>query len=181
MLSVRTDPRLAGEVERYHTWPHNRDQSVGEHSWQVGRIILCVVPSYFWQRLLPYAILHDMGELGTGDIPYPIKKDNPELALIMDKLEHDTIKSMAKEWNLPTPVSLSLYERWMFKLCEFIEMWEWALEEQMRGNLMAKTVEERCSMAIVTYLTSPDSIREVVDQANTYIKRRKMQWGTDVS
>lgn len=63
MIDIRTDPRLAGEVSRYHTWPHLRQQSVAEHSWQVMRIMLAIYPMVP-RVLLIHCMAHDAGEIG---------------------------------------------------------------------------------------------------------------------
>src|ERR1043166_2928788 len=74
---VLTNARLAGQVTRYHTWPVHRQQSVGEHTWQVLRIY-----QQIWGSVEPevtnYILWHDAGELVTGDPPFPFKRENPQ-------------------------------------------------------------------------------------------------------
>jgi 5'-deoxynucleotidase YfbR-like HD superfamily hydrolase len=141
--SVRTDPRLAGEITRYHTWPRVREQSIGEHSWQLARIVQTVWP---WcpKHVLVYCIFHDLGEMGTGDVPFPIKRDNPDLKRVMDTLEQETILNMFEFWGMENNKAITDDEKRIVKLCELLEMTEWAHGEVARGNLMAWPVVIRC-------------------------------------
>lgn len=173
MIDIRTDPRLAGEVSRYHTWPHLRQQSVAEHSWQVMRIVLTIYPMAP-RDLLIHCMAHDVGEIGTGDIPYPIKKENPDLKEIMDELEAETLSAMTLKWNFPSGAALSPEEKLIFKLAEFIEMWEWALKEQLFGNEFAEVVGSRC---LTEAFTLCDKIgQDIAKLARNYIETRSNAW-----
>src|SRR5690606_25898812 len=105
-----------------------RDQSVGEHTWQVLRIILAVHPSAS-RELLVHAMFHDVGERVTGDVPYPVKAEHPEVKRAFDSMEHDALLSMATTWGAVAGVVLTEEERRLVKLAEFIEMMEWGLDE----------------------------------------------------
>jgi len=66
---------MAGRVKRWHTAETTTPQSVAEHSFGVALILLRIVPEERMSlNLLKAALLHDMGELETGDIPYATKK-----------------------------------------------------------------------------------------------------------
>ena len=81
---VRTSTRMGGMVKRYPTWPTTQQQTVGEHSWQVMRIYLRL-----WgglpENVARYILWHDVAEVYTGDLPFPLKRDNPVLKQEMDK------------------------------------------------------------------------------------------------
>lgn len=173
MIDIRTDPRLAGEVSRYHTWPHIRQQSIAEHSWQVMRVLLAIYPMAS-RGLLIHCMNHDAGEIGTGDIPYPIKKENPELKKIMDNLESETIGVMASKWNFPVPALLSPEEKIVFKIAEFIEMWEWALKEQLLGNKFAEVVASRCLEEAFSLCRKIS--QDIAELAQRYIVTRTTEW-----
>src|SRR6267154_1716536 len=83
---VLTSARHAGTVRRYHTWPFHHQQNIGEHSWQIARIYFQI-----WGPLPPevstYFIWHDAGELVLGDLPFPVKKNNPHLKRECDFIE----------------------------------------------------------------------------------------------
>lgn len=174
-LAIRDDARLAGEVIRYHTWPHIRQQSVGEHSWQVCRILLAIAPEHCGV-LLPHAVVHDIGEIGTGDVPYPVKANNAELGRMFDELEHATADEICAMWMLPTPIrEWDKTLRWTFKLAEFIEMWEWGLEELYRGNEFARKVADRC-IAVVDRMILASEDMAVSQRATIYVDTREKLW-----
>lgn len=143
--NIETDPRVAGQVTRYHTWPRTRDQSVGEHSWQVMRILLTVWPTVP-RKLLVHAVLHDVGEM-AGDIPYPGKRNDPLLKDRMDLAEQKIHAGMMDAWRLPGITTLTEYEHRVFKVCENLEMWEWGLHEQNLGNRYGSVVTMRMMVA----------------------------------
>lgn len=177
MIDIRTDPRLAGEVSRYHVWPHIRQQSVAEHSWQVMRILLAIYPMAS-RGLLIYCMAHDAGEIGTGDVPYPIKKENPDLKVIMDGLETETVSAMTLKWNFPSKVTLTPEEKIIFKIAEFIEMWEWALKEQLLGNKFAEVVASRCLKEAHDLCNKVDPT--IADTTHQYIHVRILEWSPSV-
>jgi 5'-deoxynucleotidase YfbR-like HD superfamily hydrolase len=171
MDSIRKDIRLAGEVIRYHTWPHIRQQSIGEHTWQLTRIYLAVAGPRAAMSSLVYIQFHDVGEHWVGDAPFPIKKDNPILKAEHDRIEGDAATAMLDYWQHPVAEPISDDEHKLIKLCEFIEMWEWALEELMRGNLMAQLVQDRCWEALGKYLHDMEP-GETLDRATKYVEIR---------
>lgn len=168
------DPRRALQVTRYHTWPRLREQSVGEHSMQVMRILLAVWPDAP-RHLLIHCLTHDIGETVSGDPPYPIKALNPVLKQECDRIEREAHLLMSKTWNVPLPVKLTDLEHYVFKLCEFIEMWEWGLFEKGLGNQHAELVSDRCLDMLTRYVSyvQDDGIRpDLAEAAQQYINRR---------
>lgn len=140
VIDITFDPRVAGEIRRYHTWSVHRDQSVGEHSWQIMRIMLAIWPRCP-RRLLIHAVIHDMPEMG-GDISYPFKVIFPELKSLMTRVENYVAHEQMNNGR-PSIVSLSPYEHLVFKICEWIEMWEYGLHEHNLGNRYAEKIVER--------------------------------------
>ena len=187
-LTVRDDIRLAGRVLRYHTWPHIRQQTVAEHTWQVLRILLVIWPEPSPQ-LVRYVVGHDVGEITVGDPPYPIKANNPVLKSEMDRLEGEAQDELFREWLLGDVPELTEDERWAFKMAEFIEMWEWGWEEELLGNRFASRVRERCESVVIDRTnealyggSSSPSVRHptrgpVADRVQEYWRRRTRAWG----
>lgn len=67
---------IAGsEVKRYHTVTTLREETVGHHSHGVA--MLCLVLSNYSasSSLLEAALIHDLAEHVTGDIPSPAKRE----------------------------------------------------------------------------------------------------------
>ena len=174
--NITNDPRRSGQVTRYHTWPRLREQSVAEHSWQVQRILLAIWPEAPLHMLV-HALVHDIGEVATGDLPFPTKMKNPGLKKIMDDAEHSAHLSMCLRWGLPPPrFLLPDGEGAIFKLADYIEMWEWALDEIAFGNSLAVPVRERCYQQMMAIV--PNLIPDIQVHAMRYINRRIMNNGT---
>lgn len=149
---IEIDPRIAGQVTRYHTWPRHRDQSVGEHSWQIIRILLTLWPAAP-RKMLVHATFHDANEM-VGDIPYPGKKRRPELKKLMSELEAMNAQDMRAKWSIPPYPVLNEYEQGVFKLCEYLEMWEYGLCEQNLGNRYGAKVAMRMLVEAAVALES---------------------------
>jgi 5'-deoxynucleotidase YfbR-like HD superfamily hydrolase len=86
------DQYLAGKVRRWHTH-HSLTQSVADHSHGVAMLILQANknPS---PELVKAAILHDMAEYLTGDIPAPAKKDFMKLGHAAEEAEQLAFKKL---------------------------------------------------------------------------------------
>ena len=133
------------------------------------RILLAIWPD-LPKDVLIYALLHDIGEIATGDLPFPTKAKNPKLKEIMDDAEHAAHLAMCLPWGVPPPRKLHDKEIPIFKLADYIEMWEWALDELAFGNSNAVPVRERCMREIEILISHVDEcIRYNVE---LYIKRR---------
>ena len=146
ILSLRSSQRNAGLIERYHEHPTVQRQNVGEHTWQVMRIWLVIFgrkDDATDGRILQYIMFHDAGELGTGDIPFPVKKNNPPLKAIMDELEHQSL--MRQKIVLP---DMSEHELKEVKICDLIEMAEFGREELRRGCAYGRPILDGCTEAI---------------------------------
>lgn len=142
MVDQTRDPRMAGDIVRYHTWRTHQRQSVASHSWQILRILLAVWPDVR-RDVLVYVTFHDVGEIATGDLPFPIKKNNARLKDEIVYEEGMALLAMG-EWGVPGLPTLSPFETLLIKACEYIEMWEFALVEVEMGNMQCTLVRNRC-------------------------------------
>jgi 5'-deoxynucleotidase YfbR-like HD superfamily hydrolase len=158
-MNLTEDPRASGEIRRYHTWAVHNQQSVGEHSWQILRIILTVWPSAP-RHILIYTVKHDMGEM-AGDIPYPFKIMIGELRPAMQKAENIVEKLQNERIGVPQlKHPLSQFERHVFKACENIEMWEHGWREYNMGNKYAITIIDRMMNAVSANLIDLEGMRD---------------------
>lgn len=140
---VLSTPYLAGRVARYHTWPTLHRQTVGEHTWNVLRI--------YWHLFGPlppevstHIIWHDAGELRTGDPPFPVKAQNPDLKAVLDALEDEAVVAMGG----PEHRSLPERERLRVKVCDLLEMTHFGLTEMQMGNTYARPIVDDTLAAV---------------------------------
>jgi 5'-deoxynucleotidase YfbR-like HD superfamily hydrolase len=145
--AVRLDTRLAGQLRRYHTWPIMGQQTTAEHSWQIMRIYLSVVevPD---AHMVRHIMFHDIGEHYTGDIPYPVKKDNPILKEHMDFLEHKSYCDQLSYWGAFQQTRLNEEEKKLFKQIELIEMAEFGMDQMNLGSWHGQIIADRCLRAV---------------------------------
>lgn len=184
-LQVSKDIRMAGTVKRYHCWPV-REQTVAEHSWQICRILLSITTEEIAQILLPHAVLHDVGEVSVGDLPYPIKKMNPDLERIFSGIEASAVHDLMETWKLP-PVIIHEWDgklRWVFKAAEYIEMMEFGMEEVVRGNEFGRLIFNRCCVVLhemVHGFTPEEEWEETtISKIEQYLETRFNMWGSYV-
>lgn len=171
MIDLTHDPRAALEIRRYHTWKVFNGRTVGEHSAQIMRIMLCIWPQVP-RKLLVHAVFHDIEE-PAGDIPYPFKKDNPGLKREYDEVARKVRLTMVACHKIPEAVVLDEMEEKFFKMCEFIEMWEFGLSEVNMGNQYAVIIAERCIIAANKILG--DLHPNMQDDAKRYVANRMKQ------
>ena len=135
--------RWAGSVRRYHTWPVIRHQTIADHTWNVLRMyyeIFGELP----ENVAVYILYHDVPEIKVGDPPYPIKKNNPALKEIMDRLEADAMR----EFGIKLPW-VGQKERNRIKICDALDCWEYAREEMAMGNSTFQIVIDRIKQLFV--------------------------------
>lgn len=125
---------LAARVQRYHTWPVIHRESVGEHTLSVLRIYREVF-GLSSLTVVNYIIDHDLTEIVTGDLPFPVKSRNPVL-----KSEMDRIETTAKEHMGLIDYQISAEERRRVKVCDLLQMWEFGKIEDRMGNMFAMTI-----------------------------------------
>ena len=131
---VLRNARHAGSVVRYHTWKMHQVQTVADHSWNCCRIYFAL-----WGPLPPeistHFIWHDTGELVLGDLPFPVKAENPELKYICDKIEYNAIVDMGG-----SPSMLSDRDKVRTKVCDLLDMYELGMVELQMGNRFGQPI-----------------------------------------
>lgn len=138
---VRGSLRLAGQVERYHTWPITKP-TVADSTWHVLRIYLQVFGSpraEVWE----YVLLHDADEIATGDVPFYAKRRYPLLKAALDWAEDEHRGRVGR--RLP---AIDATEWHRFKACDLLEMHEFARVQTMMGNQFAWTVVHNVEEAL---------------------------------
>ena len=137
LFRLATTHRRSNNVVRYHTIKTVAAESVGHHSANVA--ILCILlaerkPSV---QLLMAALLHDMHEQFTGDIPAQAKWESAELSSALASLEK---KFDAYFIQYPT---LSSEESRILKQADMLDLCFKSLEEINMGNKAFQTILSR--------------------------------------
>lgn len=128
----------SGEVRRFHTMRVVYPISIGEHSWGVALILLWLyTPSSPSAALLHAAILHDVPESATGDIPGHVKWNYPDLAEALAEIER--VFHVAHG----TETGLSQSETAVLRFADLAELVCYSLTEMQMGNRRMKIIVER--------------------------------------
>jgi 5'-deoxynucleotidase YfbR-like HD superfamily hydrolase len=167
---IHLDIRLAGLVRRYHTWPVIGQQNVAEHSWQLLRIYLNVVDKID-SNLVFHIMFHDIGEQTTGDLPYPIKRNNPPLKEIMDLLEQKACYSILEHWGCFRQTLLTSADMILFKQIELVEMAEFGLDQLCLGNNHGYIIAHRCLRAVFEQHPCPRLAEYVITRLDIFYKQ----------
>lgn len=123
--------RAGGQVTRYHTVRVNQRENNATHSHGVALLILAFWPDAT-RRLLMAALLHDLQELDTGDMPHTVKRNNSALndALIVAE-EH-----AAKRLGIHEVMQIITDdERAKLKVADVADAWHYGYEEYRSGNI----------------------------------------------
>ena len=121
--------RLGGYVRRNHTVLHvNATDYVARHSHGVACLVHAMLNGECTKNLLLAALLHDLSEHVTGDVPAPVKWDNDAL-----RRELNRISIAFEDENLMRP-RLSDFEKSVLKWADCLEYLLFCYEELEAGN-----------------------------------------------
>ena len=112
----------ATRTRRWHTNPalSRTEDPVGAHSARMVILALYFDPALSREAII-YIISHDLAEIITGDIPYPVKHDNPEFNAALTIADEDANKQL----NIPSPNNLTQTERQLISLVDRLDAWLW--------------------------------------------------------
>lgn len=127
----------AGRIKRWHT-SDLPAQQLSEHSWGVAMIVCRIVAhGDLSSDLIMAALVHDLAESTTGDVPAHIKWDNPDMGRVLDKLEND--------FNTRHKIKFSLtdLEEHILRWADTFELCLYADHQRELGNKYANVVLKR--------------------------------------
>ena len=73
------------DLKRYNNMCRVKSESLAEHHYYCALILLKLKPFLInisdndYNMLLQYILIHDIGELKTGDVPHAVKYENKDL------------------------------------------------------------------------------------------------------
>jgi len=153
---------MAGsEVKRYHTVTTLREETVGHHSHGVAMLCTLIKPDA-QADLLKAALLHDLAEAVTGDIPSPAKREYG-IGEQVEELE----KRLLSGAGLRFPF-LSAEDKRVLKLADIAQGALFCLREIELGNC-------RMSLVYSRYMSYAESMilvgreRELFDLINNQL------------
>lgn len=128
------------DLKRYNNMPRIKSESLAEHQYYCA-LILMKLKDYIinisyseFCILLQYLLIHDVGELYTGDIPHNVKEDYPDLRKLLEKIENEKIKSIGFDEEIVFPIEVNEYLKMLFKLCDTLQVIQYCENEKRLGN-----------------------------------------------
>lgn len=123
--------RRAGRVQRYHQHALLRPENVAEHTFGLVNLLMIMTDRQITAKLLMAAMVHDMGEYVSGDIPSPVKHGaglafKDIINAIEDKAMHDI---HGKEWE-----ALSDWEYLLLKTADNLDGLFKCIDERSLSN-----------------------------------------------
>jgi len=158
----------AGRVRRLHTVPLIQHYDVAQHSWNMATLLLTLHPNPTL-NLLRAVLLHDAHERWTGDVPAPIKWDDPTLASALHRLEEKAQTALGIKINLDEGE-----QRWLRAL-DILELYLFCTDEMEMGNRQVRGVINKCHDVLWGGNGVPDEVRNYL-VARTYTNRTKDGW-----
>jgi 5'-deoxynucleotidase YfbR-like HD superfamily hydrolase len=114
----------SGEVTRYHAAPGVKPQTDAHHAWGVA-VLAIHITAFPSLALIKECLLHDSGELITGDVPFTAKMAGSELKELQHKQEEE-----ARAEHMLEPETLTERERAILKICDTLEGLIWCAKEE---------------------------------------------------
>jgi 5'-deoxynucleotidase YfbR-like HD superfamily hydrolase len=130
----------AGSVKRYHTQVTIKEQDLAAHQWGVAMICQEIYPGDI--KLIKAALVHDLGESQTGDIPYTAKRLYPTLSEISDMAE----EAFAKKHGIYT--DLDDKESHCLRWADMFECYLFSRRESWMGNQTMRIIMDTARRAL---------------------------------
>lgn len=126
-------------IIRYNVRTKIKEETVSDHTCFVSIFVLKILSQLkikdekLFRETITLAILHDLPESKTSDIPWDIKKENPSLKLMMSELEDEYYRLYWKDYKdtLDNKSELSMA---ILKLADVYSVYQYCLNEINLGN-----------------------------------------------
>lgn len=130
--------RSGGAVNRWHTQPITESQDNAQHSFNAAIMADMIARNHKEAdnlKVLRYMLIHDVPEIGIGDVPYPTKRENPALRAELKAAELKWCsENLAPPYKELMTQGLNDCERQICELCDQLEALFKVLEDYMKGN-----------------------------------------------
>jgi 5'-deoxynucleotidase YfbR-like HD superfamily hydrolase len=172
-LDLLLEEFRGGDVKRFHTHPTIGSQTVAEHSWGVCVVLMRLYPDCS-MKLLMTAVTHDMTEAETGDIPFLVKRQHPEVKTVFDKIEHHQESIL----NIPHNSDLDEEDRRRLKVADYVESMLYCIRQAELGSKTMNLVMDRLESALC-HVCDKEEIQLVNNITRRYVEVINPSRGAD--
>lgn len=132
-------------VQRFHTLPVIRAQSIADHSWGVAAIAYHLsqgrAPASAL-RIVVAALMHDVGEKSVGDTPAHVKRAHPALKDALDAAEDQELRIVLGDTY---DNDMALDEHAVVKMADGLDLMHYCMIEMRMGNTGMRECFERAA------------------------------------
>lgn len=127
------------DLKRYNNMTRIKSESLAEHQYYCALILMKLKPYIYnitYQEyciLLQYILIHDIGELYTGDIPHNVKEDYPDLKKLLEQIENEKLKLLGFN-DIIGIIEKNNNLKMLFKLCDILQVIQYCENEFKLGN-----------------------------------------------
>ena len=146
-----------GAVKRYHSLFTVQQQTVAAHSFRVAMLALILMDSQPRAALLHAALVHDLAEAHTGDIPAQVK-----VALGLTERFAELENNLLDNCGL-APLTLTVTEQRALKLADCLDGVLFCNEEIALGNSKMLEIRERYLSYIASQGPYPSGWQNLID------------------
>lgn len=154
---------VASLVSRWHTWPTINQETVGQHTHGVMMLFMRLFATDYDDPSLAYEYIlkHDLAELWTGDLPFPVKRRYLALAAALADPEYDAEVAMGLyEEGERVRIDKSMMIR--IKVCDMLQMHLFGMHEYRMGNHYAlPIVRDAITVAMQTAAGDDYAVRQI--------------------
>lgn len=102
---MKFDPMQMHGIIRYANRVRIKNEDLAQHSYSVAYYCFDIaveynIPDNIRNEAIAMAIIHDIGECFTSDLPHDVKYENPELKNLCDQLERKYVEQLPNIRNL---------------------------------------------------------------------------------
>lgn len=175
-VSVRTTDLMGlADVHRWTVIKTNRHQSVAEHSFNVMVIAaeLCHWLGIPRERVLWWALIHDVPETLTGDVDGWFKRLNPDVKAAIGRAELKMFPWFREELTGVTATTASVVKiADKIEAIQFIRTWGVggranAVMHELRRYLLVDIVDAACTTLNLSHEALEAIVRQVLDHSTT--------------
>lgn len=142
------------QVKRWHMVDTTRQQTLAEHTCNVAMLAMAIASTapgmYFGSgaHVAAISLVHDVGEVFTGDVPTPTKRANPDVQNFLDELE---FAHTPREFQYVATPSIN----WLVKMCDLADGIRF-IRRYGHNDVIAKHAQVGLEAQIECLYKSPD-------------------------
>jgi putative hydrolase of HD superfamily len=155
--------RRLSDLERFNNLPRIRKESVSEHCFYVAFYVMMLsrfIPGINVEKALKMALIHDLEESISGDVPHTLKLQYPILNEHLEETNKKIINDMFSGFDNPDEYialwqetrGIETEEARLVKVADYLSVLFYSNDEGQLGNTFMEKVYERQRLALLEFI-----------------------------